>query len=80
MLLAQMAIIALLDGANPTNPGNISDGGAIGAGIWMFCAVFALTLAGLDAFERVTEAWRNRSLRVLAVLIVLSIVISTVGG
>ena len=80
VLLAQMAIIALLDGANPTNPGNISDGGAIGAGIWMFCAVFALTLAGLDAFERVTEAWRNRSLRVLAVLIVLSIVISTVGG
>ena len=75
-----MAIVALLDGANPTNPGGMSDRGAIGAGIWMFCAVFALTLAGLDAFERVTEVWRKRSLAVLAALIVLSIVVSTVGG
>ena len=80
VLLAQMAIVAELGGVNPDNPELASDGAAIGAGIWMLCAVFALALASLDAFERVTEAWRNRSLRVLAVLIVLSIVISTVGG
>lgn len=79
VLFVQLIAVGAIGGTNPNNPEFASDGTAIGMGIWLLCAVFALALAGVDAFERVTEVWRKRSLGVLAALIVLSIVISAVG-
>ena len=78
VLLVQMIIVGAIGGTNPDNEGVASAGATIGVGIWMLCVVFALVLAGVDAFEKVSEVWRKRSLGVLAALIVLSIVISAV--
>lgn len=78
VLLVHLIAVALIAGTDPDNPEVASDGAAIGAVIWLLCAVFALALAGVDAFEKVSDVWRKRSLGVLAALIVLSIVISAV--
>ena len=78
VLVVQLIAVVVIGGTDPDNPEVASDGAGIGALIWLLCAVFALVLAGVDAFEKVSEVWRKRSLGVLAALIVLSIVISAV--
>lgn len=78
VLLVQLIAVVMIGGTDPNNPEVASDGAGIGALIWLLCAVFALVLAGVDAFEKVSDVWRKRSLGALAALIVLSVVISAV--
>ena len=80
VILAHLIAIALIVGTDPEDPEVASDGDAIAGLIWMGCAILALVLAGLDAFEKIPERRRKHWAWGFSALVVLSIVIGAAVG